>query len=633
MAFNFRAEQFDTEFNPTNLGNWEVPKWYPDKPCIRKGCTKIISNDQGHILPGLKKTSSPWGNYIGTWQLPKRITREIANELNRPDPEKVEARRRKYLYEKKYLEKNFGPNRFVSKDKSISQTDKDNTTTTLYVNKREADKSIAYNDENKPLIQSASILSDEERTNLSDEERLKLRESPANINLATLPKVENDDNNKPYTPGDLTSPRHRHHSHEMLKSTPNEKLTLPQINQSHERLSHTSEDQVPPEVQIAIHNFQTAKTFHRENLEHQPLPETVTDPYYRRLQMQGHQHPGIALKIEPIVTGVGYKPYGGYSPTQCTKLKVYRPKTCTPCSKQDRHIKNNRPSTTDKRRSVHTIIQKDITPIELAICWDVIPENPEDEPKRPVHIDGSNGSAAPAVFTKVYSPKPEDEHAESTRIHTQSFFEKVENPQRDPGDNDDCDMNHHQRAKTAWCGKTDKDLCNHIKQMKISDNGHDGKHSDNASHSSSNKDSKKSSKSNSHNSHSAYKNNDAVNDRILERQNHHSHSSPNLSVYGDKEKIRPKSEYKMAFKAGKPNSSSSDSNSYGSHKPYICVPKPRDPFVRKNYRITTLAPPFCLKPEKRDCEYPEHWRLASVYQHSYKPMQTRKRPLLASVYN
>lgn len=69
--------QFDTEFNPTNLGNWEVPKWYPDKPCIRKGCTKIISNDQGHILPGLKKTSSPWGNYIGTWQLPKRITREI----------------------------------------------------------------------------------------------------------------------------------------------------------------------------------------------------------------------------------------------------------------------------------------------------------------------------------------------------------------------------------------------------------------------------------------------------------------------------------------------------------------------------------------------------------------------------
>lgn len=109
-----------------------------------------------------------------------------ANELNRPDPEKVEARRRKYLYEKKYLEKNFGPNRIVSKDKSISETDKDNTTTTLYVNNREAEKSIAYNDENKPLLQSASILSDEERTNLSDEERLKLRESPANINLTTL---------------------------------------------------------------------------------------------------------------------------------------------------------------------------------------------------------------------------------------------------------------------------------------------------------------------------------------------------------------------------------------------------------------------------------------------------------------
>lgn len=33
------------------------------------------------------------------------------------------------------------------------------------------------------------------------------------------------------------------------------------------------------------------------------------------------------------------------------------------------------------------------------------PEDPKDEPKRTTHIDGSNGSAAPAVFQKVQSPK------------------------------------------------------------------------------------------------------------------------------------------------------------------------------------------------------------------------------------
>lgn len=60
-----------------------MSKWYPDRPCINKGRTRIISNDRGHLLPGEpRKSIELWGNYIGTWHLPKKITREIGIMFN-----------------------------------------------------------------------------------------------------------------------------------------------------------------------------------------------------------------------------------------------------------------------------------------------------------------------------------------------------------------------------------------------------------------------------------------------------------------------------------------------------------------------------------------------------------------------
>ncbi|XP_059484250.1 putative uncharacterized protein ENSP00000383309 [Neocloeon triangulifer] len=63
------------------------------------------------------------------------------------------------------------------------------------------------------------------------------------------------------------------------------------------------------------------------------------------------------------------------------------------------------------------------------------------------------------------------------------------------------------------------------------------------------------------------------------------------------------------------------------------VPKPKMPFSKRSYSIGTLAPPFSLWPDgtKRQ-DYPDHWRLASVYQHSYKPVHLRKKTLLASIF-
>ncbi|KAG8229370.1 hypothetical protein J437_LFUL009685 [Ladona fulva] len=108
-------------------------------------------------------------------------------------------------------------------------------------------------------------------------------------------------------------------------------------------------------------------------------------------------------------------------------------------------------------------------------------------------------------------------------------------------------------------------------------------------------------------------------------------------------KTSESSAYKMAFKAGKlgnnrpmtahPSGSGSTSSSQQDLK--VKIPKPRPPFARRSYSISTLAPPFSLWPgnhKRGGRDYPDHWRLASVYQHAFKPVQNRTRPLLATVY-
>ena len=44
--------------------------------------------------------------------------------------------------------------------------------------------------------------------------------------------------------------------------------------------------------------------------------------------------------------------------------------------------------------------KKPETFMDLAICWET-PIDPEYEPRRALHIDGSDGGAAPAVFSLV----------------------------------------------------------------------------------------------------------------------------------------------------------------------------------------------------------------------------------------
>lgn len=85
MAANFSANQYEKEFAAKQLCNWEVPHWYPKHPNRRNESTKFIANDRGHLLDFIERPkTNPWGRFQNTWQLPAKITRDIANEINSP---------------------------------------------------------------------------------------------------------------------------------------------------------------------------------------------------------------------------------------------------------------------------------------------------------------------------------------------------------------------------------------------------------------------------------------------------------------------------------------------------------------------------------------------------------------------
>ncbi|XP_045499742.1 protein Flattop [Colias croceus] len=89
MAFNFDSGQFNKESTPKRLGNWQVPRWAPTRarPLEMRPDPKPICDINGHFLPGAPRgTSRCFGHYTGTWELPKKITRQVAEELAKEPP-------------------------------------------------------------------------------------------------------------------------------------------------------------------------------------------------------------------------------------------------------------------------------------------------------------------------------------------------------------------------------------------------------------------------------------------------------------------------------------------------------------------------------------------------------------------
>ncbi|XP_064032004.1 protein Flattop [Pogoniulus pusillus] len=74
MAARDGAGQYEDAFRPHRLQNWGVPLPRRQRPPLRGGPTQIIADDRGHLLPDVPRCqASPWGSFLGTWDLPRRL--------------------------------------------------------------------------------------------------------------------------------------------------------------------------------------------------------------------------------------------------------------------------------------------------------------------------------------------------------------------------------------------------------------------------------------------------------------------------------------------------------------------------------------------------------------------------------
>ncbi|XP_050299108.1 uncharacterized protein LOC126737997, partial [Anthonomus grandis grandis] len=542
----FFTLQFESAYKPKTLRNWEVPKAFPVTPRRRIGKTRVISNERGHILPDIKKGKKPpWGEFLGTWSLPRTIDKKTAVQLNKSDKDK----------------------RFSA----LSNRDKENEVVQHGLNNEQV----------------------------------------------------------PYVPGDLTEEKHRPDSHELLAENRfNDKPTephpgFPKYRDDFSRKSpeppRTLDDQVAEvlnncgkdtmvtnseerkktgilsPIRTAISNFVLAKKLHKENLEHNPLPDTITDSIYRKLQLQRMLEPGLTLPDENYACGVGWKGHPGYGPNKCTKLKIYRPKTCALHPKKD-HLDDRPSSVGSFERKWRFIRQNKVNPIDLAICWDLCPENVADEPKPPAHIDGSNGSQAPAVFSLVHTPKDEGDNERVPKcdgVHGCG-------PIFDHGAKANQEKEFiFDRPKTSKCssetsGKSEK---------KRSKSAHDRQEENKPAGGNSSSCSSSSAKG---------------------KRTHHRHrSTPNLSELSGEKSETPPCKQHSCKKLGKRLCVACELNK---------LPREQGAKQKTEYKMAFKAGvPQKFNREKRE-DYPEHWRLATVYQHSYKPPHLRKRSLLQTVY-
>ncbi|XP_059611817.1 uncharacterized protein LOC132258504 [Phlebotomus argentipes] len=570
MSRNFHSNQFECQFRPVALCNWEVPKNNVVRPLRRRGSTKIIANDRGHLL---------------------KHSRALINRTSSAAPQGTVHKK--------------------SNGQCPNSSDKRNSLPEIVGESQTRQKSASPIDHaaGKSLPAAAESPNPTEASN---------HESGCGKNsIAPLPCI----------------------IQEATKADDSNCVLLKDAKSAKEK-----EEEIragSPEMDATYCNFLVARKMAQENLEHQPLPDAVMDCAYRKLQAGGDLHPGLALDVIPLATGVGVKSYKA-GPTQCTKMRVYRPKTCgvTP-QPLDKAALGYRP------HSSITIKDK-MGPMDLAICWDYRPSDPRDEPPRPTHIDGSNGSVAPAVFTLVKTPRDNTPLATgrsggvfSSTMREEGFFDKDVLKQKTEIKNASI------LGRTCCCGEGGNRSRSALTMNVPAD--HSLSRPKSVSRSVDLQQSKPLSRT--------YKSSPNLVELAERAQNEcelvcikHTPILVETKVRSSAKPQRPMRlcEYTKAQQAQQQNKkmtrsdsdsgcgqsiSSNGSDKHARARKGIKVPKPRDPYAKKNYNIDTLAPPFaCWRGGAGQGGYPEIWRLASVYQHAYKPIEQRKRALLATVY-
>lgn len=77
--------------------------YYLQRPSSYEGFTQIIANDRGHLKQGVPRSKdSPWGGFVGTWEMPKKIPGNVTTYMSRGDPaidniQKTRAEHNEYM--------------------------------------------------------------------------------------------------------------------------------------------------------------------------------------------------------------------------------------------------------------------------------------------------------------------------------------------------------------------------------------------------------------------------------------------------------------------------------------------------------------------------------------------------------
>lgn len=467
------------------------------------------------------------------------------------------------------------------------------------------------------------------------------------------------------------------------------------------------DDARPPA--IADHQAPTGRRY-GDAQRHHGLPDAIEDAVYRSLQTKRHKHPGLGLNgCWPKCSAVAYKSFNDPGPTQCSKLRVYRPKTSSSSSppssagdekKDPTRRRSKNPSRPKTCGPVMTAQQ--LTDIKLALCWDLDapfdrnrPPRPPDEPavfhkvrQQQQSQQPCEGGAAPATV------KPQNSSAVMGFVQTAGEARNCSDgeivPEARRTQTRECLMknrnlsavmelipNKDRESKpTAVATTADGDviapaaadqtvLSNKQSSSSLSEcRGKNGLMEDNddnddvckadgpneVEHKSdrldlderchvvgSPSDRRRGHRTTQHHHHCT-----SAPEKEPKPKRHGRHAyrpclacdNPNIAAANCKRDDECE-HYKMAFKAGVPVSTPVRLRTAAAGKPakHLKVPKPKTTNSdKKKYVIGTLLPPFSMWPGTTARDYPEHWRLTSVYRQAFKPLELRKQPLLQTVY-
>ncbi|XP_015591032.1 uncharacterized protein LOC107265766 isoform X2 [Cephus cinctus] len=319
-------------------------------------------------------------------------------------------------------------------------------------------------------------------------------------------------------------------------------------------------------------NFAIAKKFHTENLQHQPLPDKVDDNVFANFRRA--------------------KSSGSLSSCKRNHDK-------SPCTKQHSEIVTHYPRCL---YGPELGCKKPSTYMDLAICWDA-PINPDYEPHRPVHIDGSDGGSAPAIFTLVQrgSNIHDNEYLRSTRV------DKAKNKQEIPRQcYSSCRCCENRKSEVPQYNSGEKelakleersehDLCKKMNDLQVTGND------------------------------CLLEDIDKTNTGIRARPQHADFLRHCAACNFNAQKSLKKNRRRLIQSASKSQRAQNSRNGLPNS---VNVPRPRTPYAKRSFCIDTLTPPFSIVKGCRDADYPEHWRLMSVYQQSYRNPYKQQRMML-----